>query len=116
MKPRLLIVVTEDPRRSKRPAEAVRIAAGVAAWDRVETTLFLRGPAVLALGEFAGELADGENFERFLPLLAEHGRPIFAQEGALELSELGETPVQFQLATDGKLASLAAGSDCVLRF
>lgn len=116
MKPRLLIVVTEDPRTSRRPAEAVRIAAGVSAWQRVEVTLFLRGPAVRALGEFANELADGENFERYLPVFAEHHRPIFAQQGAAELAELGETPVKFQLATEVQLAALAAGSNCVLCF
>ena len=116
MKPRLLIVVTEDPRTSRRPAEAARIAAGVAAWQRVEVTLFLHGPAVHALGEFANELADGENFERYLPLFTEHHRPIFAQQGASELAELGQPPVKFQLATEHQLAALAAGSDCVLRF
>ena len=73
MKPRLLLIVTTDPRISPRPAEAVRIAAGVGAWQKIDVTLYLRDAAVLAdavpnsgsesiahsaLHEIAGEVTD----------------------------------------------------------
>src|SRR5438093_7329231 len=115
MKPRVLFTVTSDPRTSPRPAEAVRIAAGVGAWQKVEVTLYLRDPAVLALGESAEELVDGENFTRYLPLVTEGRRPVYVQRDAPSLAELGETAIRCERIGDAQLAQLAARSHYVLR-
>ena len=116
MKPRLLLIVTTDPRISPRPAEAVRIAAGVGAWQKIDVTLYLRDAAVLALGELAEELVDGEKFTQYLPLVAEWGRPLYVQRGAPALTELGEARMTFQTIDDTQLAELAAASHYVVRF
>ena len=116
MKPSALIIVTSDPRTSPRPAEAVRIAAGVGTWQKVETTLYLRGSAVLALGEGAEDLVDGESYVRYLPLVAESGRNLYAQAGASALDDLGEARVKFTPIDDVQLADLIANSTSVLRF
>ena len=116
MKPKILFIVTSDPRTSPRPAEAVRIAAGVGAWPTVEVSLCLRDAAVLALGEFTDDLMDGENFTRYLPLVGESGRPIYAQRGAALLKDVGEAPCAFQPLDDVQLAELAAASRYVMRF
>lgn len=116
MKRRLLFIVTSDPRVSARPAEAVRIVAGVGAWETVEAVLYLRGAAVLALDESAEELVDGDNFVRYLPLAAEAGRRVCVQRSSPLLAELGETRVSFDPVDDDELARLAADSDCVVRF
>jgi sulfur relay (sulfurtransferase) DsrF/TusC family protein len=116
VKRRVLFIVTGDPRVSPRPAEAVRIAAGMGAWETIETVLYLRGPAVLALGETAEELMDGDNFLQYLPLAAESGRRICVQRGSPLMAELGETHVKFEPVDDDELARLATNSDCILRF
>lgn len=116
MKRRVLFIVTGDPRVSARPAEAVRIAAGVGAWEQIEAVLYLCGAAVLALGESAEELVDGDNFVRYLPQAVEAGRRVCAQRGSPGLSELGETRVSFDPVDDDELARLAADSECVVRF
>ena len=116
MKPAALFIITSNPRVSPRPAEAIRIAAGVGAWRKVDVTVCLRDDAVLALGEFADELVDGENFMNYLPLLAESGRPVYVQSGSPRLAELGVGPVKFMEISDEQLAALAARSSCVLRF
>ena len=116
MKRRVLFIVTSDPRISARPAEAVRIAAGVGAWERLETVLYLRGAAVLALGESAEELVDGDNFVHYLPLAAEAGRRVCVQCNSPLLAELGETRASFDSVDDDELARLAANSECVVRF
>jgi hypothetical protein len=112
----LLIVITGDPRSSPRPAEAVRIAAGVGAWKKAEITLYLRGPAVLALSEYPDELVDEDNFVRYLPLLREGGRPVYVEAGNPFLADLGEPPLPFQKIDDHQLAELAARNTYVLRF
>ena len=116
MKPRVLFLVTSDPRVSPRPAEAVRIAAGVGAWGKVDVSVHLRDAAVLALGEFASELVDGDHFERYLPLVAESGRSISVQRDAPLLPELGQPAIRFDSIDESQLAALAATSQSVVRF
>ena len=116
MKRRVLFIVTTDPRVSARPAEAVRIAAGVGAWETIEAVLYLRDTAVLALGESAEELVDGDNFVRYLPLAAGAGRRICAQRGSPLLTQLGVARATFDTVDDDELARLAADSECVVRF
>ena len=116
MKPRALIIVTSDPRTSARPAEAVRIAAGVGTWQKVETTLYLRDTAVLALRESAEDLVDGESYVRYLPLVAESGQNLYAQAGATALDDLRESRLKFTPIDDTQLADLIANSTSVLRF
>lgn len=116
MNPGLLIVVTSDPRTSPKPAEAVRIAAGVGTWRKVAVTLYLRAAAVLALSEFPDGLIDETNFTRYLPLVPESGGLICAQRGAPWLKEIGEAPVSFREIDDDELAGLAATHSYVARF
>ena len=109
-------MVDSDPRTSPKPAEAVRIAAGVGVWEKAEVTLYLRGAAVLALGEFAEDLIDGENFARYLPVLAESERTILAQGETPSLKELGEARVKYQAIDDAQLARIASASHATVRF
>jgi hypothetical protein len=111
-----LFVIESDPRRSGRPVEAVRIAAGVGAWRKVEVTVYLREAAVLVLGEDAEGLMDGESYARYLPVLREPGRPVFVQKGAVALGQLGQAALPFEEISDEQLAALAATRACVLRF
>lgn len=111
-----LFIVNSDPRTSPRPAEAVRIAAGVGAWKKVEVTLVLSQSAVLALREFPDELIDEDNYVRYLPIIGEWGRPVYVETGAPLLEDLGESPVKYERITVAQLAQMAAASDYVLRF
>src|ERR1700677_1591175 len=76
--PKTLVVIETDPRASARPAEAIRIAAGIGVWKKTDVTLLLRGPvAGYSLQEYADDLVDEDNFTRYLPLVAESPRPIY---------------------------------------
>ncbi len=114
--PNVLFIVTGDPRTSPRPAEAIRIAAGVGAWKKADITLYLRDDAVLALSEFADEFIDEDNYTRYLPIVGEFGRPIYVQKNAAQLSELGEALLKFQEISDEELAEMASKSNYVVRF
>jgi len=100
MNRRLLFIIDSDPRSSRRPAEAVRIAAGIAAWRQVDVSLYFRGHAALALTEEAESLMDGDNFTRYLPVLREAGARVLSGERM----------------SDAALAALAAGQTSVARF
>jgi hypothetical protein len=116
MKPRLLIIVTGDPRTSPRPAEAVRIAAGVGTWQRVDIALYLREEAVLALGESGGGLVDEGDYSLYWPMLAEAGQRVYVQKDAAALRDLGTAALKFTEISDDQLAELAAEQTCVMRF
>jgi hypothetical protein len=116
MKPSALFIVTGDPRTSAKPAEAIRIAAGVGTWKKTDIRVYLRGPAVLALSEFVDDFVDEDNFSRYFPIVGEFGRPIYVQRGATLLAELGQAPLAFEEIDDARLAQLAAESNYVLRF
>jgi sulfur relay (sulfurtransferase) DsrF/TusC family protein len=116
MKPSALFVVTGDPRTSAKPAEAIRIAAGVGTWKKTEIYVYLCGPAVLALSEYVDEFIDEDNYSRYFPIIGEFGRPIYVQRGAELLGEIGDSPLKFQEIDDTQLAKLAADCNYVLHF
>ena len=116
MNPAVLFIITTDPRTSPRAAEAVRIAAGVGAWKKVAVTLHLCGAAVLALSEYPDELADGDHFRRYLPMVAESGGLVCAECSAPLLSEIGEPLVPFRRINADELAALTSENDYVIRF
>ncbi len=114
--PNVLFIVGGDPRSSPRPAEAIRIAAGVGTWKKVDVSIYFRDAAVLALSEFADEYVDEDNYVRYLPMVGEFGRPIYVQKNAGKLSEIGEARLPFKEISDDELATLAATSTYVVRF
>ncbi len=116
MKPKVLILVTSDPRTTHRPSEAVRIAAGVGAWKKAEVQLYLRGPAIRVAGEWVDDLVREDDLVRYLPLTVGPGRPLWVQAGAAELSDLGATPVEVEPIDDRELARRCAESTYILRF
>lgn len=116
MKPQVLIVVESDPRTSGRPAEAIRVAAGIGTWKKAEVLLYLRGPAILSLSEYSDEWIDEDNFSRYLPILKEWGRPVYVQEGAPEIAELGEPLTPYEEISDAHWASIAAQATYAFRF
>jgi hypothetical protein len=116
MKPRLLFIIASDPMASPRPAEAIRIAAGIGVWKKVDVRVYLRNNAVLALGEFTDDLVDEENFTRYLPLLGQLDQPLYVERGSPLLARLGAAPVRFEEISEKQLAECAAQSSSVLHF
>jgi len=112
----ILFILTSDPRTSHRPAEALRIAAGVGVWKRAQIAVYLREAAALVLSEFPDGLVDEENYTRYLPSLRDLARPIYVQQGAPLLTQIGQPPLEFEQIDDDQLAALAARSTYVLRF
>lgn len=117
MKPRVLILVTSDPKTSARPAEAVRIAAGLSASRETDTALYLGNAALLALSETCDELVDGDCFERYLPMVAESGA-LYLQRNSTFATDIDIDPTRWKARTldEEGLASLAADSTYLLRF
>lgn len=116
MSRRALFIVNSDPRTSARPAEAIRVAAGIGAWQKIHVILCLCETAVLALSERNEVLRDHEQLAEHLQQIAAQGEPIYLETGAPLLQNLGQTPAPYERISVLQLAELAARADFVLRF
>lgn len=112
----VLFLITGDPRVSARPAEAIRVAAGVGTWKKVGVSVYLRGPAVLALAEFPDDWVDADHYEHYLPLLGGLDSPVYVAQGEPLLGELGEARLPYKEIDEAALARLCAENDSVMRF
>ena len=68
-RPLVVFVVTSDPRETHRPAEAIRVAAGLGAWKKADVRVYLRGAAIRGLGEWVDDLKMEDDFTRYLPII-----------------------------------------------
>jgi len=109
----LLVVVTSDPKSSHRPAEAIRLAAGVAAWRKVDISIYFAGPAVVAVSPDPDDFVDEESYTRYLPMLQEFGCPILVEGGR---PAAGPTSVPYATISPKELATRAAQMTYLLRF
>ena len=119
MKTRILLMIESDPRQSPRPAEAMRVAAGLLPWGKVEPVLYLHGQALQLLDSSldAEEWMDGEGLREHLASLAAGGVRFHAQkrqaEPACQAQSGRECPKEIGL---DELAALAASCQAVARF
>ena len=111
----LLIRIVSDPRKSPRPAEAVRIAAGVGAWRKVQVHLCFEGAAVRALDEFADELTNGDLFTQYLSAIPDHGGKILVESGNPLLGSV-KPAVPFESLPADQIQQFAAQMDHVMQF
>ena len=116
MPPRVLILIDSDPCRDGRAAEAVRIAAGMGAWHKLELTVYLHGPAVRLLGMDNQDLPDGDHYHEYLPVLREMGHQLRVDADAQLPRDLAEEARAFSPLDAAGLARLAATCSHVLRF
>ncbi len=114
--PRTLVLIDSDPRTSARPAEGIRIAAGIGAWRKTEVTLLLRGPAGYSLQEYADELVDEDNFTHYLPMLADRAEPIYVEESFADLAALDGSPWKYEVISREHAARLVHESDYLIRL
>ena len=80
MSKRIAVVISEDPYKTARPVEALRIALGLCAGDH-ETTVVLLGRASLLLMEDTEEIVDADILEKYLPSFKHLSVPFIVEPG-----------------------------------
>ena len=114
--PKTLVLIETDPRTSHRPAEGIRIAAGIGAWKKTEVTLLLRGPAGYSLQEYADELVDEDNFVRYLPIVAEAPRPIYLEDSFTDTAALKGSAFSYEIIPPERTTELIREHDYLIRL
>jgi hypothetical protein len=82
MSKRIAVVISEDPRVTARPVEALRIALGLSAGDH-KMTVVLLGNAPLLLREDTEEVMDVDILEKYLPSLKHLSIPFVVEPGTV---------------------------------
>jgi sulfur relay (sulfurtransferase) DsrF/TusC family protein len=80
MSKRVAVVISDDPRSTARPVEALRIALGLCAGDH-DTTVILLGSASRLLMEDTEEIVDAEILEKYLPSFKHLAVPFIVETG-----------------------------------
>jgi hypothetical protein len=114
MPPSVVVVIREDPQKSHRAVEALRIALGLSAGENpVSVVLF--GQAPLMIAEDPEDVVDGEIMEKYLPSFKHLKIPFLVPIGTgdrfdLDLEfDVRELPVE-------SIRTLIADSDRILVF
>lgn len=114
MSPSITVVIHEDPRKTHRAVEALRIALGLGAGDNPLTVVLL-DQAPLLLVEGQDDLVDGEILEKYLPSLKQLQIPFVVPSGTPSKFNL-DSEFKIREATDFEIESLVSTSDRVLVF
>lgn len=103
----MLIIVSADPRANRRAAEAVRVAAGLAAIGELRVQTCFCGVGSLILSRPASSFADGEVIETSLPVLAKHAAKIWAKADDSFLA--GERQANYKRVVADEWAKIIGG-------
>ena len=110
----MLLIVSADPRRSGRAAEAVRVAAGLAAIGELGIEVCFCQAAALILSRPPATLVDGETIASSLPVLERHACALWAESGDPFLE--GDPRANYRRISLEELLRLARRHQQVLRF
>jgi hypothetical protein len=113
MAKKIAVVIQEDPRKTHRPVEALRIALGLVAGGH-ETTVVLLNEAVGLIAEDPDEIVDLEILEKYLPSIEQLEIPFILSEGTDPSMIRPELAVRF--ATDEEIRTAVHSMDRTLVF
>ena len=107
------VIIQEDPRKTHRPVEALRIALGLVAGSHT-TTVVLLGEAVRLLSKDTDDIIDVDILEKYLPSIKQLEMP-FILETVTDRSRVrGEFLIHYE--SDEHICSLIQVMDRTLVF
>src|SRR5690349_6352226 len=109
----IAVVIQEDPRKTHRPVEALRIALGLASGSHV-TTVVLLDQAVRLLGEETDDIVDIEILERYLPAIEQLEIPFILQNTSDQIPVREKFSIRRE--NDEAISFFVRSMDCALVF
>lgn len=113
MAKKIALVIQDDPRKTHRPVEALRIALGLAAGSH-ETTVVLLGPACRLLSDETDEVVDLDILEKYLPSIQQLEIPFLLPMSTDRALIRPEFPVRY--SDDAGIRSFLRSVDRTLVF
>jgi hypothetical protein len=110
----LVILIREDPMKTHRASEAIRIALGLSTGPNPVTIILLENARQL-ISDDAYDLPDGEILEKHLPVIKNLELPIVVPTGSGKAFSLDQD-FQIQESSPSQIALLISQADRVLAF
>lgn len=107
------IVIQEDPRKTHRPVEALRIALGLSSGSH-RTTVVLLGEAARLLGDETDDIIDVEILEKYLPSIEQLEIPFILQDTSPQIPVRNTFSIKRE--NDLAISSIIQSMDCALVF
>ena len=107
------VVIQEDPRKTHRPVEALRIALGLSAGSHM-TTVVLLGEAARLLGDETDDILDIEILEKYLPAIKQLEIQFIIQDIHNPIEVQDDFSVKRE--NDETIRSFIQSMDCTLVF
>jgi len=111
MPPSVIVVIREDPQKTHRAVEALRIALGLSTGENPLSVVLLdRAP--LLISEAPEEIVDGEILEKYLPSFKHLKIPFLVPSGSgarfeidpeFEVKELSEEAIRTAIASSDRV-------------
>ena len=114
MPKQLVVLIREDPAKSHRASEAIRIALGLSTGPNPISIVLLNNARQLVSDE-AYELPDGEILEKHLPVIKNLEIPIILPIGSRETFSIDEE-FSIQESSSSQMSALLEQADRVLVF
>ena len=109
----IAVVIQEDPRKTHRPVEALRIALGLVAGSH-HTTVILLGDSFRLLTDETDDIVDVDILEKYLPSIVQLQIPFLLQDRQDRTQIRSDFQVQYD--TDDYIADVVRSTDCALIF
>jgi len=109
----IAVVIQEDPRKTHRPVEALRIALGLVAGSH-HTTVILLGDSFRLLTDETDDIVDVDILEKYLPSIVQLQIPFLLPVRQDRTQIRGDFHVQYD--TDAHIADVIRSTDCALVF
>jgi len=107
------VIIQEDPRKTHRPVEALRIALGLVAGTHT-TTVVLLGEAARLLWEDTDEIVDVDILEKYLPSIEQLEVPFVLEASADRTPIRSEFTARYE--SDEQIRILIESMDRTLVF
>ena len=114
MSKQLVVLIREDPSKTHRASEAIRIALGLSTGPNPISIVLLNNARQL-VSKDAYDLPEGEILEKHLPVIKNLEIPIIIPTGSRETFPIDEE-FAIQESSPSQMASLLGQADCVLTF
>lgn len=109
----IAVVIQEDPRKTHRPVEALRIALGLAAGAHT-TTVVLLGEAFRLLTEETDDIIDVDILEKYLPSIEQLEIPFILQQ-TVRVPQIRDE-FNIRRESDAAITAFVQSMDCALVF
>ena len=112
----LLIRISSDPRKSPRPAEAVRIGAGVGAWNKSQSPSPPRRPRLSSASMNSPTNSKAANSSpQYLPSILHHGGRIMVDQSTPTLQSI-KPAIPFEKLPAAEITAFTTSADHTMNF